>query len=153
MGIAPLSAWGHSTLKTLGRAIWKPALGAVSSPLCSLPLHASACALVGFFLVALVILVTLYEYWRGAHGAPADAQGENFVVAFWTWLTARNRRRYGGYIIHLSMMLMAVGILGIELFQVDTQGDCAGEQFPQVWANTPSNTSRLRSSMGRTPGR
>ena len=26
MGIAPLSAWGHSTAKTLGRAIWKPFL-------------------------------------------------------------------------------------------------------------------------------
>src|SRR6185369_17601548 len=24
MGVAPLSAWGHSTVKTLGRAIWKP---------------------------------------------------------------------------------------------------------------------------------
>src|SRR4030095_2291788 len=29
MGIAPLSAWGHSTLKTLGRSIWKPAVGAI----------------------------------------------------------------------------------------------------------------------------
>jgi len=28
MGIAPLSAWGHSTFETLGRAIWKPALAA-----------------------------------------------------------------------------------------------------------------------------
>ncbi|MCK6540887.1 MAG: hypothetical protein L6Q26_12625, partial [Anaerolineales bacterium] len=40
-------------------------------------------------------------------------------------LTGRNRRRYGGYIIHLSMMLMAIGILGIELFQVETQGTLA----------------------------
>ena len=37
-------------------------------------------------------------------------------------LTGRNRRRYGGYIIHLSMMLMAIGIIGIESFQVETQG-------------------------------
>ncbi len=29
MGIAPLSAWGHSTVKTLGRAIWKPAVAAL----------------------------------------------------------------------------------------------------------------------------
>jgi cytochrome c-type biogenesis protein CcmF len=42
-------------------------------------------------------------------------------TAFWN-LTGRNRRRYGGYIIHISMMLMAIGILGIEVFQVETQG-------------------------------
>jgi len=42
-------------------------------------------------------------------------------TAFWN-LTGRNRRRYGGYIIHISMMLMAIGILGIEIFQKETQG-------------------------------
>jgi len=42
----------------------------------------------------------------------------------------RNRRRYGGYIIHISMMLMAIGILGIEMFQSETQGSLAqGEQL------------------------
>jgi cytochrome c-type biogenesis protein CcmF len=35
---------------------------------------------------------------------------------------ARNRRRYGGYIIHIGVVLMAVGIIGIELFQTETQG-------------------------------
>jgi cytochrome c-type biogenesis protein CcmF len=77
-------------------------------------------AIIGFFLVAFVILVTLYEYWRGAN-ARQRSQNENIFTAFWN-LTGRNRRRYGGYIIHLSMMLMAIGILGIELFQLETQG-------------------------------
>jgi len=67
-----------------------------------------------------VIFVTVYEYWRGAH-ARQRSQGENIFTAFWN-LTGRNRRRYGGYIIHISMMLMAIGILGIEIFQVETQG-------------------------------
>jgi len=65
-------------------------------------------------------LVTIYEYWRGAY-ARQKSQGENVFVAFWN-LTKRNRRRYGGYIIHLSISLMAIGILGINLFQVQTQG-------------------------------
>jgi cytochrome c-type biogenesis protein CcmF len=76
--------------------------------------------LIGFFLIAFVILVTLYEYWRGAY-ARQRSQGENVFTALWN-LTRRNRRRYGGYIIHLSMMLMAIGILGIEMFQRETQG-------------------------------
>jgi len=121
MGIAPLSAWGHSTVKTLGRAIWKPFVVAVIITAVIFATYTqNVYALIGFFLVALVILVTTYEYLRGVN-ARHKSQGENFFTAFWN-LTGRNRRRYGGYIIHISMMLMAIGILGIELFQVETQG-------------------------------
>jgi len=121
MGIAPLSAWGHSTIKTLGRAIWKPTLLAlVITAIVFATYTRNGYALIGFFLVAYVLLVTLYEYLRGAR-ARQKSQGENIFTAIWN-LTGRDRRRYGGYIIHMSMMLMAIGILGIELFQVETQG-------------------------------
>ncbi|WKZ50499.1 MAG: heme lyase CcmF/NrfE family subunit [Anaerolineales bacterium] len=121
MGIAPLSAWGNSTLKTLGHALWKPALAALVITAAIFAFYTrNIIALIGFFLVALVILVTLYEFWRGTR-ARQRAQGENFFAAL-ARLTGRNRRRYGGYIIHISMMLMAVGILGIEIFQAETQG-------------------------------
>ena len=121
MGVAPLSAWGHSTVQTLGRTLWKPTLVAALVPvLAYFTYTTNIIALIGFFLVALVILVTLYEFWRGAR-ARQKAQNENFFTAL-TRLTERNRRRYGGYIIHISMMLMAIGILGIELFQAQTQG-------------------------------
>ncbi|HEX6269469.1 MAG TPA: heme lyase CcmF/NrfE family subunit [Anaerolineales bacterium] len=121
MGIAPLSAWGHSTIKTLGRAMWKPTVGALAITVVLFVTYTEKVgALIGFFLIALVILVTIYEYGRGGY-ARQRSQGENIFTALWN-LTGRNRRRYGGYIIHLSMMLMAVGILGIEIFQVETQG-------------------------------
>src|SRR5215208_484745 len=127
MGIAPLSAWGHSTVRTLGRAMWKPTLGAlVITAVVFATYTQKAGALMGFFLVALVILVTLYEYLRGA-SARQRSQGENIFTAFWN-LTGRNRRRYGGYIIHLSMMFMAIGILGMESFQMETQGTLAQGQ-------------------------
>ena len=121
MGIAPLSAWGHSTVKTLGRTLWKPAVAALVITVTLFFTYTQRIgALIGFFLVAFVILVTIYEYWRGAY-ARQRSQGENVFTAFWN-LTGRNRRRYGGYIIHISMMLMAIGILGIEIFQKETQG-------------------------------
>lgn len=121
MGIAPLSAWGHSTFKTLGRALWKPTIAALMITIVLFFTYTKKIgALIGLFLVAFVILVTLYEYWRGAY-ARQRSQGENVFTAFWN-LTGRNRRRYGGYIIHISMMLMAIGILGIEMFQLETQG-------------------------------
>ena len=124
MGIAPLSAWGHSTVKTLGRAILLPTVGAVAVTIALFVTYTNnVYALIGFFLVALVILVTVYEYGRGVN-ARRKSQGENIFTAFWN-LTGRNRRRYGGYIVHISIMLMAIGILGIEIFQVETQGTLA----------------------------
>lgn len=121
MGIAPLSAWGHSTLKTLGRALWKPL---VASVVIVVGLWVGGIrawsALLAFWLVALVSLVTLYEYYR-AVVARHRRTGENYLRALWN-LAGRNRRRYGGYIIHLGVVLMALGIIGIELFQTETQG-------------------------------
>ncbi len=49
------------------------------------------------------------------------ATGETLPLAFWR-LAGRNRRRYGGYIIHMGVVLMAIGIIGIEVFQTETQG-------------------------------
>ena len=124
MGIAPLSAWGHSTMKTLGRALWKPTLVAVIiTVLIFLYYTHNPYALLGFFLVAFTLLITFYEYGRGIL-ARMRSHNENMLAAF-TNLTGRNRRRYGGYIVHLSISLMAIGILGIDLFQVETQGTIA----------------------------
>ena len=121
MGVAPLSAWGHSSLKTLGRAIWKSAVAAlVITAILFFAYTNNLIALVGFFLVALVLFVTVQEFWR-ATSARMRAQNENLFTAFWR-LVGRDRRRYCGYVIHISMMLMAIGILGINLFQVQTQG-------------------------------
>jgi len=124
MGIAPLSAWGHSTMKTLGRALWKPTVLAILiTVLIFFTYTRDPYAIVGFFLVTFTVLITLYEYGRGIL-ARMRSHGENLFTAFWN-LTGRNRRRYGGYIVHLSISLMAIGILGIELFQVETQGTLA----------------------------
>jgi cytochrome c-type biogenesis protein CcmF len=124
MGIAPLSAWGHSTVQTLGRSLWKSAIVAAAiTGLLYFTYTNKIIALVGFLLIAFVLLVTVQEFWRATR-ARQRAQNENFFAALWT-LVGRNRRRYGGYIIHISMMLMAIGILGIEVFQSETQGTLA----------------------------
>lgn len=123
MGVAPLSAWGHSTYRTLGKAVWKPFVFSLLVGL-GLPLVSGVtfwAALLGFWLSAFVASVTLYEFWRGAVARHKRAS-ESLPVALWR-LAGRNRRRYGGYIIHLGVVLMAIGILGIEIFQTETQGN------------------------------
>jgi len=121
MGVAPLSAWRHSTAKTLGRAMWKPfiaSLVVVAAVLIGGIRHPAA--LLGFWLAAFVAFVTLYEFWRGALARHRRLQ-ESLPAALWN-LAARNRRRYGGYVIHLGVVLMAIGVIGIEIFQTETQG-------------------------------
>jgi cytochrome c-type biogenesis protein CcmF len=129
MGIAPLSAWKHSTVKTLGRGAWKPF--AVSLVVLGIVLALGVrhwAALLGFWLAAFASAVILIEFWRAAW-ARSHAQGENLLKALWN-LAGRNRRRYGGYIIHLGVVLMALGIIGIEIFQTETQGTIAqGEEI------------------------
>ena len=128
MGIAPLSAWRASTARSLGRAVWKP-LAVSLLVLVTLVLNGirQPGALLAFWLCSLVVLVTLYEFWRGARARASH--GENFFSALWN-LIGRNRRRYGGYIIHIGVVLIALGIIGIEFFQTETQGSVAlGERL------------------------
>ena len=121
MAIAPLSGWGLSTYKTIGRAIWKPAIVALVVEVIAIILGIrNPYALIGFFLIALVLSVTIYEYWRAAD-ARHRRHDENHFKALWI-LAKRDRRRYGGYVIHISMAMMAIGIIGIEMFQTETQG-------------------------------
>lgn len=121
MGVAPLSAWGLSTIKTYKRAIWKPFLASlVILALVVISGVTSPLALLGFWLCAFTAIITLYEYTR-AIWARHKATHENVALALYR-LAGRNRRRYGGYIIHLGVILMALGVIGIEMFQTETQG-------------------------------
>ena len=132
MGIAPLSAWGHSTIKTLGKAMWKPTLAAVIFTTAILVAGAvtNPYAIIGFTVVFISASITLYEFWRAAR-ARSRAQKENIFLALWR-LAGRNRRRYGGYLIHLSIILMALGVIGIEMFQNETQGTIAQGQSIKI---------------------
>ena len=121
MGVAPLSAWGHSTLKTYGRAIWKPAVISLAGPIIAFAAGVRLWAgLLAFWLSAFVVAVTLYEYGRAVL-ARHRSNGESVIVSTWR-LAERNRRRYGGYIIHLGVVMMGLGIIGMQFFQTQTQG-------------------------------
>jgi cytochrome c-type biogenesis protein CcmF len=124
MGAAPLSAWGTSSLRTLGRQIWKSVAVAVLITVALFFTYTrNGLALFGFFLIAFVLLITFQEFWRST-AARMRAHNESLGGALWA-LFARDPRRYGGYIVHISMMLMAIGILGISFFQVETQSTLA----------------------------
>lgn len=122
MGVAPMSAWRASTARTLGRKIWLPTV--ISLFVLPYTLFIAKLtnpwAIITTWLVGFVTAVTLYEFATAAW-ARSKSKNENVIVALWR-LAGRNRRRYGGYIIHLGVIMMALGIVGIEMFQSETQG-------------------------------
>lgn len=129
MGIAPLSAWTYSSIKKWGRQLWKPFTASLLSVAIVLYIGIQRWqAILGFWLVGFVISVTVYEFARAVI-ARVKGHDENIFSALWK-LARRNQRRYGGYIIHIGVILMALGVIGIEIFQVETQGTIAeGEQL------------------------
>jgi cytochrome c-type biogenesis protein CcmF len=127
MGIAPLTAWGFSTAKTLSRRFVKPLIAVI--PVIVFVFAAgvrSAPAIAGLILGALVVLVIIYEYGSVVN-ARCKRTGEPPVVAMWR-VFGLSRRRYGGYIIHIGVVMIALGIIGIEFFQTETQGTVARGQ-------------------------
>jgi cytochrome c-type biogenesis protein CcmF len=133
MGIAPLAAYRASSARLLGKAIWLPLL-------CTVPVLIfclwwgvrEPLTLLGLVLSTLVASVTLLEFYKGA-SARQRSKSESFGVALWH-LVQRNHRRYGGYCVHLGVVLMALGIIGIESFQRQTQGTIAAGESLQIGA-------------------
>jgi cytochrome c-type biogenesis protein CcmF len=129
MAIAPFSTYGNTSGRRLVLAIRTPFVLSLFVPLMLVIQGVSPWpALLGYWLATFVALATLSEFWRGAR-ARRKRHGEDLLTALGK-LMARNRRRYGGYLVHLGVVLLAVGIMGIEMFQTETQGTLAlGEQI------------------------
>lgn len=120
MGIAPLTMWYRTGIRRLGKMTIGPAAGATLLVIAIFFLGVKNwIALVGFWIISFSAFITLLEFGR-AMNARVRSRGENPISAL-AALVARNRRRYGGYIIHLGVLIMAMGIISTELFQQETQ--------------------------------
>src|SRR6266849_3520852 len=115
MGIGPLLAWRRTSTRALWRNLSLPALVAA---LCAavLPLVGvrDVWANVAFAVCAFTAGAILYEVWRGVR--VRHKHGEAYPMALFM-LVNRYRQRYGGYIVHLGLVLLAVGVIGSNFFQ------------------------------------
>ena len=115
MGVGPLLAWRRTASHTLWRNLLTPAIAAAVCALI-LPLAGvrDIAANIGFTVCTFTAMAVLYELWRGIrvrHG-----HGEPYPVAL-VLLIQRYRRRYGGYIVHLGLICLAIGVIGSHVFQ------------------------------------
>jgi len=115
MGICPLIAWRKSSGKSLRDNFLIPVAGSLIFAAAAFALGLrEVYALAAFTTVAFVIVSTLMEFVKGT-AVRMKMTGENPVIAL-VRLMVRNRRRYGGYIIHLGIIMLIIGIIGSQAF-------------------------------------
>ncbi|MGB0065088.1 MAG: cytochrome c-type biogenesis CcmF C-terminal domain-containing protein [Terracidiphilus sp.] len=120
-GVGPLLPWRATSLKAVRRnfvlpviALWATAI--VCFVAGANPWQGSAFssgkfyALVGFALSAAVLTAIISEFLRGA-AVLMRQTGRNLFAALWL-LTRRNTRRYGGYLVHIGVVIVVIGLCG-----------------------------------------
>jgi len=120
MGIAPLSAWTSMSASRLGKAIAVPFFLTIMSLVITVLMGTTnAFALFAYGIVLFAGYVALYEMYRGS-AARVRNRGENWLKALLA-LFSRNQRRYGGYVVHLGIVVIGLGVIGSTLFQYETR--------------------------------
>ena len=110
-GIGPLLAWRKTTLINLrDQFVFPVALAlAVSGVLVALGVRVWISGLC-FALCAMVFGTISQEFWRGARVRQGVSGTDMFTALI--GLVALNKRRYGGYIVHLGIVLLFLGFAG-----------------------------------------
>ena len=124
MGIGPLMPWRRASREHLLNNFLIPVAGTVIG-LAVLLVEGirDPFAGIGFGLCLFVLGTIVQEFVRGAL-ARHHATGENYLVALGS-LIRRNNRRYGGYIVHLAILLIGAGAVGSQVYQQQTQATLA----------------------------
>jgi cytochrome c-type biogenesis protein CcmF len=120
-GVGPLLPWRAATLRAIRRNFVMPSIAVVVTAIICFAVgvrpwndHAfdagNFYALVALALAAGVLTAILSEFWRGA-GVIARQTRRNLFAAT-CQLIRRNTRRYGGYIVHIGVVILIIGLTG-----------------------------------------
>src|SRR5947208_1436457 len=117
MGIGPLVAWRRASLRALGRTFLWPLAAALVAGVALLAAGAgsSRIGVIAYTVSVFVLASIALEFARGTAARKALG-GVGWPAAF-SSLIARNRRRYGGYVVHASIVLLAIGVAGSSAYQ------------------------------------
>jgi cytochrome c-type biogenesis protein CcmF len=116
MGIGPLIAWRRASFRSLLTTFrWPTAVAVVTgAALLALGAGSSLPGLIAYTFSAFVAATIALEFVRGTRAR--KALGASSWPAAFSSLIARNRRRYGGYVVHAAIVLLAIGIAGSSAF-------------------------------------
>jgi cytochrome c-type biogenesis protein CcmF len=137
LGIGPIIAWRKATPRNLKRNFIVPvAVGVVVAAALFISGVRHTYVLLTFGLGAFTLATVVVEFYKGTR-ARARIEGEGAGRAF-VHLIERNRRRYGGYIVHVGLVVMFMGFAGAA-YDVERQA-----------ALKPGESMEIRSPFGHT---
>jgi len=120
IGVCPRLGWRQTSPRRLLSDLLYPGILALAlAVVISVRGITEPFALLSFTVCAFVAGSILWEFLRGTI-ARHRSTGEDYLLAFRRLIT-KNRRRYGGYLVHLSMVIITVGIIGSSLYQTEYQ--------------------------------
>jgi cytochrome c-type biogenesis protein CcmF len=158
MGIGPLIAWRRASLKSLATTFRVPTLVALVTGVVLLFLGAGSSipGLVAYTFASFVLATIVFEFVRGTRARKALG-ATSWPTAF-SSLVSRNRRRYGGYVVHAAVVLFAIGIAGSSAFDSVAEAKLAkGEsmrigdytlQYRSLEERTGANATEIRATLG-----
>ena len=132
MGIGPLVAWRRASLRSVVRtAAWPLGVAlAAGAALLALGAGSSVPGLLAYTFSAFVLGAIGLELLRGTRARRSlGAGGWGASLAS---LVAANRRRYGGYVVHAAIVLLAIGVAGSSAYQTRQEGRLAAGETLRV---------------------
>ena len=143
MGIGPLIAWRRTSVRALARSIAWPIAAALTTGVVLIVAGAGSSrpGLIAYSFSAFVIAAIVVELVRGTR-----ATGSLFR------LIGRNRRRYGGYIVHFAIVLLAIGVAGSSAYGTNVERHLSPGQSTTVGAYhlTYEGVDPIRNDPNRT---
>src|SRR5215475_7389254 len=119
MGVGPLIAWRRASAENLKRNFLKPVLaGIVAAAAFRLLGVGNAIVLTAFGLVAFVGGTIALDYVRAVRARRRS--GDDWGAATWGLLRRQNRR-YGGFVVHLGILVIALGVAGSQAWSTETE--------------------------------
>jgi cytochrome c-type biogenesis protein CcmF len=129
-GVGPLLAWRKTSTESLKRNFgWPLATGILAGAVAFVLGFREFYSLVSLILCFFVAATIVLEFYRGAKVIRARSGASYPACAI--DLTMRNTRRYGGYIVHMGMVFVFVGLAGAA-FNRDVQKDMQVGQTMQI---------------------
>jgi len=123
--VGPLLAWRKTSLESLKRNFFWPAVGALAVGIVMMIFGVRPWRDMSYFyslmaamMAILVILTVISEFVRGGRVISGHTGQNLFASMLHLW--HRNTRRYGGYIVHFGVAVVVIGILG-SVFNKDTE--------------------------------
>jgi cytochrome c-type biogenesis protein CcmF len=144
MGVGPSLPWGSTTWADARKRLAPPLAGALIMAAIAIAVGTrSIYALLAFTFVGYAAVGNLREYWIGMR-ARRRAHGEGWATAL-TRLVRGNRRRYGGYVAHIGILFVAIGVTASSAFRTEREATL----LPGETLTVSGKTVRLKGVWGR----